>query len=350
MTVKWDFNNGVESATAVSAAEFVEALRLSNDHWWESGASPWVFRGHAREEWPLLPSAWRADNAIMRNSMVESARRFDAVLPEQSLNWFWYPNVWSDSTTFGANDATLSRQLTIATTAEYLPLWDFAALCDELGMQVPLVGTGPDPVQDPYWLADASNPLWGDELLRFSDLPNTLALAQHHGIPTRLLDWTRNPLAAAYFATEPLREVDERANLVVWALHKRHARSVSVEGSSFPNAPIGAPRYDPTIAVVRPSTRDNPFLAAQAGLFTTIAMSGIHFMKSGGERPALEAFVTAASPTQTVLRKLSLSHTHAADLIGLLRREKVSRSTLMPTLDNVARDIQTKWRQETVAS
>jgi hypothetical protein len=94
---------------------------------------------------------------------------------------------------------------------------------------------------------------------------------------------------------------------------------------------------------VRPSTRDNPFLAAQAGLFTSIARSGIYFMS-----PGLEEFVSEANPSVTVLRKLVLAHEHTADLIEILRRENISRSALMPTMDNVAEDVRTKWSQQSM--
>jgi hypothetical protein len=305
---------------------------------------PWVFRGHADSSWQLLPSAWRTTNEVMSASREEACKRFDAVKPLQRLIWSWPPtNFQTGPAIFGANDAVHQRALAIEATAELLLVWDFALGCNELGLLTPLFNLPPDPAANPNWLWFAELPLLADEFLNYSDLPATLGLAQHHGLPTRLLDWTLDPVAAAFFAIENLSSPIRGANIVVWALHRQRANDVKTAGVLFPNGPQGAPPIEPSLRIVRPPVRDNPYLAAQSGLFTTVAASGIYFMQKDGARPSVETFVVESNSSATVLRKLILSHDHVADLAEILNREQVSRAALMPTMDNVAADVRRRW-------
>jgi hypothetical protein len=55
-----------------------------------------------------------------------------------------------------------------------------------------------------------------------------LALMQHHGAPTRLLDLTRSPYIAAYFAFEFCEE-KENQNVAVWGVNINYLKNKSLE-------------------------------------------------------------------------------------------------------------------------
>lgn len=112
-----------------------------------------------------------------------------------------------------------------------------------------------------------------------------LLLMQHHGVPTRLLDWTENPLAGLYFAVVSTRGRDTKGvDGCVWVLDPvalNREANISTASADIPTLEVDSRLRDylpdevaravtprPPVAVL--AQRMFPRLVAQSGVFTLI--------------------------------------------------------------------------------
>jgi hypothetical protein len=106
--------------------------------------------------------------------------------------------------------------------------------------------------------------------LKPENLWDLLALAQHHGLPTRLLDWTYNALAALWFAVKKPPEKTDGRNRdgVVWLLMTQPGDFVDFSLKPSLSRKTSEDPFDgPSTRIFRSSVIDDR-MAAQAGLFT----------------------------------------------------------------------------------
>jgi hypothetical protein len=159
------------------------------------------------------------------------------------------------------------------------------------------------------------------------------ALGQHFGLATPLLDWTRSPFAAAYFAFEEVGSgpADDR---IVYGLDQRGVKQKSdelLEGQSFER---GRP---PIVEFIDPMSDENQRLVSQSGLFTRAPI--------GTPMEQWVAGVFAGSSSEVLLR-IKIPDADRLGCLRTLNRMNINHLSLFPDLAGASRSTNLKLELE----
>lgn len=175
--------------------------------------------------------------------------------------------------------------------------------------------------------------------IRFSIMRERAALAQHYGVPTRLLDWTYDPFVAAYFSSKPSSKAE--GELCIWGLDIRKIAAIQAVGQYFP------------LSIVNPHYSGNPNLAAQSGLFTHWArrVPGTRSFTTGEvqrlprvDRRPLDELIKEylgeiGNDIESLFVKLTLPRAQSLELARLLRQFGYGPAKLFPGYEGVALEL-----------
>lgn len=172
-----------------------------------------------------------------------------------------------------------------------------------------------------------------------------LFLAQHHNVPTRLLDWTENALVALYFACEPVKaplEGSPQPDGDVWVLLPTQLNKAmnSWSGQHPEDLPMFGvdstlEKYHPLPKTPTPSQEPrNPIAALASRGFTRISNQWGTFTVTD-QLIALEDHAYADS----FLRRLSIDAATKADIIDELRSLGVEERIIYPDLHRLGQRV-----------
>lgn len=178
--------------------------------------------------------------------------------------------------------------------------------------------------------------------LFFDDIPEDdelewLALMQHHGAPTRLLDFTWSPYVAAFFALE--RATNDAAvwaiNLpLLWQTHEQFRIGGIKVGNADPrDADAFRKYYLPNQSVF--VWQGDPFRMPQR----VVAQSGTFLVASHLGMTVEDILATYPGPGELMVQFVLRTSKLRAEAMAALYSMNITQATLFPGLDGLARSM-----------
>ncbi len=349
----------IEPCIFDSAKDLYDFLDESNPIWQDG---KWIFRGQNDATWDLYPKALRPCNLIDDFVEFHYEKQYWVKLSDPSLyniallskiEFYTDPvngkalELYINEVLSRVGDALTRQSLTrvirevqlydirrnvvhdlLHQIRERHLVWAFAQRADQIGLYVPsdrFANTWDTPY--PY----------GDQLLHamVQNEPNipheyagiAFALAQHHGIPTRLLDWTYRQHVAAYFAasveeSEKCKSEckEEPEHIAVWAVERSQLSNVGLKPVTHRRGDIG-------------------FLQAQDGVLVFDTEADFYYQVYGEWVPFDYKLHEIKVNRPKSVYKFIFPYKRREDLLDLLGQRRISKPFLMPTYDNVAQEI-----------
>ncbi|PYG59581.1 FRG domain-containing protein [Rhizobium sp. UGM030330-04] len=300
--------------------EFTTEVKFDSASAFLAALSPWtssidlqgyIFRGHSDDSYELIPASIRHTNKENFWRICGLGKPID----NQSEWEEWH-----------------SR-------AEYNLLREFYKAADRRGLYVPHAERVRSRLASNFDIFPTMR-LSPEEWLP-NDLLELAGLAQHYGLPTRLLDWSYDPLISAYFAAASAKP---GTYLSVWALD---ADEVSNMNQTIHRSPL---------RLVTPPYHGNPNLAAQSGIFTSwsVQLQTIHETIANAlliDRRSLDVLMKAHGESQSwkfprsLFLKFILPSEFASDVLRSLEAAGYGASRIFPGYGGVAKEIVRRHQQ-----
>lgn len=317
----------IEMKYCTTAQEFLGFLSLANPIWGTGLSHPWLFRGHADEKWKLIPPSWRPQATEFYDPLV---RRF-TTLAARCLK----------ERHSALENQDIYVELIAQSAAEIEAVNGFGQLADTIGL--PGLGDHDLDISGKEYIERIAN----REKLDTGEfaLSQVHALAQHHGVPTRLLDWTRRPETAAYFAVREHEKEQASDYVAVWALNWED----TVGRPRTPNLAYFRSYSEAKLQLLLTASKNSEYMHAQQGLLIYHSAGNQYYLEHGAWPAFEDAIEEMCKNTQVEspqLRKVLLPCSETNEVRRLLWRQGITEAHLMPSYDAVVRSLREKWDME----